>query len=416
MSENLNYYDVLGVEKTATLEEIKKAYKKLAIKWHPDKNPDNVEEAESKFKELSEAYEVLSDSEKRKIYDTHGIEGLRNGGFSGPSSGFMEDLIRQMFGGHGDDDDDDIPPVEITEDCTLEDLYNGKVVKKKIARHSLCQDCEGTGCEDKIDHTCKKCNGNGIIIKMIQMGPMIQQIRENCKDCNGDGIDKHTKKCKKCNGIKAIKEQYEVNFEIPKGAFANPREPIVIENVGNEIPLNERSKTRGKSRSDVVVHINELKHSTYKRMFVIKNIKESIDPADLLMDLEIDLAESLCGFQKKIKHIDDKELVFDHDTLLKENDIFKVKNKGMPRVGENSYGDLYVNIKVKYPKEIPNSIKHRLWQLLTNTPYKIKDSSIKGVKMTLLKNNKSDDDDQEPKRGFRGFGNNPFRGFQFFMN
>lgn len=425
MSDKRDYYEILGIAKNSTPEEIRKAYRKLAVRWHPDKNPDNKVESDAKFKEISEAYEVLSNEENRNKYDKFGHEGLRNDGYNGPTSDFMEDIFKHMFGGmgggmgsgmRGDDDDDDVPPIQIQENCTLEELYVGKKIKKKIERHNPCAKCNGTGNEDGIEHPCKKCNGQGVTVKVIQMGPMMfQQSHEKCKSCNGTGRDMSVKKCSKCKGTRINKEEVEITCEIPKGAYM--KHHIIIENMGNEIPVNERRN--GKTRSDVIVFVNEITHDKFKRMFIIKGKKDYPDPADLLLEIDIDLADSLCGLQKKIKHIDGSEFTINHESIIKHGDVFVIENKGMPKMDlPGKYGDLYVSIKINYPDEIPKNIQTRLYQLLTNKPYKIKENDQNTLNMVHInkvnKNKNNSKFDNSGYSGFRGFsGQNPQQGFNF---
>lgn len=409
MEQKRDYYEVLEVSKTATIDEIKKSYRKLALKWHPDRNPDNKVEAETKFKEISEANEVLTNEEKKELYDKFGHEGLKNDGF-GAGGMDAEDIFRMftgmggnMFNMRSHDDGDDIPPIKIQENCTLEDLYNGKKIKKKIERCSLCPKCNATGCADGVQHVCKKCKGKGRVTEIKQMGQFITQQVIECRDCNGTCLDKNAKKCLNCKGTMTLKEQVEINFEIPKGAFS--KSPIVIQGMGNEIPHNERRK--GKSRSDVYVVIVEVAHDKYKRMVPIKG-KNEIDPSDLSIDLEIDLAESLCGFQRKLKFLDGKELLISHDSLTKNKEIFVVEGKGMPKLNKNKLGNLYVNILIKYPEDLPKNVQTKLWQVLTGKSSRIKENDKDAVTMNKLK--AADNRNNDP---FNGYSNFPGRGFSF---
>lgn len=365
-----DYYKVLGVDKSADETTIKKAYRKLAMKWHPDKNIDNKQEAEVKFKEIAEAYEVLTNPDKRNKYDQYGHEGLKEMGNGGPSEDILRDMMKNFFGmGGSAQEEDSVPDIETHEELSLEDLYVGKTIKKSISHFSICKTCDNTGCADGKEHKCKKCDGKGVSLRIIQMGPMIQQIQEQCKDCRTTGIEKGVEICKKCNGKRAVKETTEITVKIPRGAHGNSA--VKVEGMGNEIPANER---KGRDRSDVIVHIKEKPHAILKRMFVIRGRKDNADPADLLMDVEITLAESLCGFQKKIKHLDGKEFSLDIQNIVKNDDIIVIKGKGMPVTNKMSeYGDMFIKFVVKYPDEISKQTKQRLWQLMTNTPYQIKD-------------------------------------------
>ena len=367
-----DYYELLNVSRDASIDDIKKAYRKLAMKWHPDKNPHNSEEASAKFKEITEAHEVLSDDEKRQIYDKFGHAGLSQMGYGGVDAHAMDemkDILKNLFNMHNmtsdNDSDDNIPDVIITEELTLEQLYTGLTITKTVERVSLCKGCNSTGTDDGVEHACVSCNGVGKQIH--QMG--FQQMIQECKLCKGTGIDNKFDKCKSCKGKRADKEQIEVEFDIKKGAYN--RLPIIIPNIGNEIPEEER-KDSNKSRSNVVLVIKEIPHDIYKRMFVISDKKEFADPADLLMELEISLADSLCGFQKEIQHISGSNILVKYNKCLKDGNIIVVENQGMfvHESKSGKTGDLYISIKVNIP-ELSNETKNKLWQLLTGTSHRV---------------------------------------------
>jgi len=230
-----DYYSVLGVSKDASPQDIKNAYRKMAVKYHPDKNPDNKEEATEKFKDISEAYQVLSDNEKKEIYDKYGEEGLKQTGHE--ENGMdINDLFRSMF---GQEEDEEISPINIVKECTLEELYKGFITKETIDRCSLCKKCDGTGSVDCKEHKCTECNGVGNIAKIMQRGPMIQRFLEKCSKCKGSGSDELFEKCKNCKGTRLVKESIELEFKVNPGAFG--RTGIVLENVGMKyLPMNEK--------------------------------------------------------------------------------------------------------------------------------------------------------------------------------
>lgn len=410
-----DYYEILEIEKSASQTDIKKAYRRLALKWHPDKHPDNKEFAEQKFKEISEANSILSDPEKRDLYDKYGKEGLQNAGFD--HFGNMEDILKNfssMFGSrfghmHGDDDDDNddgIPPVTFKEKISLDLLYKGTTIEKTIERYTLCVPCNNTGNTDGQDHTCKKCSGNGFVIRTIIQSQFMQQIKEMCKVCSGTGRDKDkATHCKKCEGKGVNKEKVTFKFEIKPGSFMDTC--VKIENEGNEIPKNERKKSE-RSRSDVVLIIDEVQHEKIKRHFVIKDIKEDADPADLLMKLDIKLAEALCGFQTKIDHVSGEQITIKYDNTLKQGAVLVVPKAGMPKLdNSDKYGDLYIHINILI-EQIDSNVKSKLWQLLTGTSYKIKTNS-KAINMIPTENykkssKKSKNKNYEDFKRFNNFG------------
>jgi DnaJ-class molecular chaperone len=367
-----DYYEVIEVEKTATIEEITQSFRRLSKKWHPDKNHNNKEEAEEKFKELVEAKEVLCDDQKREIYDRHGFEGLSQNG--GVDMSHMEEMIRNMFGGGmggmggmHQQQEDKVPDVDITKEFTLEELYNGLTTTEQVERFSLCKKCNATGSSDGIEHKCVKCNGVGKSMKVMQVGPqMFQKIISSCDGCKGTGQSETVEKCKTCKGKRALKDKIELKFEIKPGGSG--RNKIIITNEGNEIPVEER-KNKNVSRSDVILHIQEKRHESFKRHFQISGKKDYVDPADLLYELKISLAESLCGLQKDINHINGKIVTIKHSEYLKDGDIIVVPRLGMPVYDNSKVGDLYVSVSVERPT-LSSNVKNRLWQVLTETKYR----------------------------------------------
>jgi DnaJ family protein A protein 1 len=204
------YYDILGVSPTASEAELKKAYRKMALKYHPDKNPD----AGDKFKEISQAYEVLSDSKKRAIYDEGGEQAIKEGlgrgggGFSSPM-----DIFNMFFGGGagpgmgGSQRSNKSKPIVHKLGVTLEELYNGKTRKLAVSRDLKCDDCGGKGGSNVLK--CDACRGTGVRVVMKQLGPgMIQQIQSPCSDCGAQGekIDP-AKRCKTCSGKKTVRDK-----------------------------------------------------------------------------------------------------------------------------------------------------------------------------------------------------------------
>jgi len=221
--EGKDYYKILGVEKTATDLELQSAYRKLALKHHPDRNRENPDAAAELFKEIGSAYDILKDKKKREIYDKYGEEGLKTGAFQGGfgSGGF--DIFSHFFGGgSGSRDDGPRKGKEVVKglQVTLEDLYNGVERKIKVTRNRNCKDCKGTG-SSKVDGNkkCSGCEGSGRRMQIRKMGiGFVQQIQTICPDCQGKGkiIDENFL-CKVCNGKQIKEEATTLDIYIGKG-------------------------------------------------------------------------------------------------------------------------------------------------------------------------------------------------------
>jgi DnaJ-class molecular chaperone with C-terminal Zn finger domain len=369
MNTKASYYDILNISSDASMEQIKSAYKKLAVKWHPDKHTNNKEEAEQKFKEILTAYQVLSDPEKRELYDKYGEEGLERGEVDIPN---MDEILRNLniFGFNIDDDFDDepVPDIQFVREFTLEELYFGTSVKETIERANICKYCNGTGSSDSIEHKCEQCLGVGFKEKMHMLGPgMFQRFRDVCKACKGKG-ELITEKCKKCDGNKIVKEVIKLEFEVKPGAYN--RTIVTIENQGHEIPKNMQLNKK-KKRSNVVMCIKELPHPIYKRMFVIKEKINVPNPADLFRNYEISLSSSICGLNEKVDHISGKKIYVKYDKIIKNGAILVIPGYGMPDLDNKSkFGDLYLHINI-IDQELDNIKKTKIYSILEGKPQKL---------------------------------------------
>lgn len=350
----MNPYEVLEIGRDASDGEIKKSYKKLALEWHPDKNPHRREEAEKKFKEISEAYQILTDPEKKRNFDTYGnVDGPENpfmnreggGGFHGGNFMNPNDIFRMFFGGGGGDGPMQFPfgggmpmrsqqqqqnrkaPSKIDHlEFPLATLYHG--AKKKITTSiSLkCNACEGKGGEDV--QNCTGCNGTGVSVQQRMIGPgMIQRIQTQCHTCQGKcKIVKHI--CKVCNGEKVVNGYKSYVIDIPPGIQDN--EKIVWQGVGNEMD--------GMETGDVIFVIREKKDPKFHR-----------DGKDLHYSVEILFGDSLLGYTVEIEHISGEKIRYFESGMIEPNSIRKIRNKGMPIVQHpNQFGDLYVHYKINY--------------------------------------------------------------------
>jgi len=332
--DNEGYYKALGVAKDADENEIKKAYKKAALKHHPDKGGD-VE----KFKEISSAAEVLLDPQKRQIYDQHGKEGLEGqGGGEGHSP---EDIFSMFFGGQGGSSKRRGPQkgedIVHTVKASLEDMYNGKTVRLAIQRNKPCPDCEGRGGKVGAEKTCTDCNGRGVKIQIRQIGPgMVQQMQSGCTTCKGlcKIIDERDK-CKQCKGNKVFKDRKVLEVNIEKGMKNGQK--IKFGGEADEIP--------GTIPGDVVIVVQEKEHEVFKRK-----------GADLVYTMDLTLSEALGGFVKTITHLDNRSLKVQSNPgqVIKQDAVKLIQGEGMPYHGSPfTKGRLFIHFTVTFPKTLP---------------------------------------------------------------
>lgn len=326
------YYERLGVEKSATFDEIKKAFRKLALKHHPDRGGDK-----DKFQELQTAYEVLTDKEKRDVYDKYGEEGLKEGG--GGAGGGMDDILSQMFGGRGRAQQSGPKkgkPVMHPLKVTLEEIYSGKKTKIAVNRERICGKCEGKGGKEGAVQKCGTCRGRGMVNKMQMLGPgMYSQSTGPCDDCRGQGevIDEKNK-CKTCNGKKVVKEKKILEAEIDKGAPNNQQYNFHGE--ADEFP--------GAEPGDVIIVVQEQPHKRFKRK-----------GADLLIEKEITLCQALTGVDFTITHLDGTKIRIQNTPgeVIKPDDLKTIPDKGLPFHKQSyKFGNLFVMFKVTFPSQL----------------------------------------------------------------
>ncbi|KFY28091.1 hypothetical protein V493_03097 [Pseudogymnoascus sp. VKM F-4281 (FW-2241)] len=349
-SEEVDLYVTLGIEKSATKSEIKKAYHKAALQHHPDKVPENQrEEADTKFKSVSQAYEILFDEDKRHLYDTHGMsafDGSKPGGAGMDAGVDLDDILQQMFGMGGGG----MPPgfgggpgmkqprrgkdEEQTYEVTLEELYKGKTVKFASTKNVICSHCKGTGGKESVKpKSCSSCQGKGMKIGLRQVGPgMVTQERIVCDSCSGTGsVFKEKDRCRKCKGKRTTSEKKVLEIYIPRGAMQGER--IVLEGEADQIP----DQTPG----DIVFTLVEEDHDVFQRR-----------GHDLLAELKVTLAESLCGFSRVVlKHLDGRGIQIDHPRgkVFKPGQVLKIEGEGMPHKKSDARGDLYLVINIEFP-------------------------------------------------------------------
>jgi DnaJ family protein A protein 2 len=332
--DNKEYYDLLGVDKDASEAEIKRAYKKGALKYHPDKGGD-----QETFQKFSAAADVLMDKEKRAQYDKYGKEGISDDGGGGGAD--ASDIFSQMFGGgrggggrRGPQKGEDI---KHSIKVSLEDLYNGKTVRLAISRNKPCSTCDGVGGKSGCEKHCDVCNGRGVKVTLRQIGPgMVQQMQSTCPACKGEGkaiADKD--RCSACKGQKVMKDRKVLEVNIEKGMRNGHK--IKFSGEADEIP--------GTIPGDVVIAVQEKDHDTFKRK-----------GGDLVSTVNLTLSEALCGFTKVITHLDGRTLRIESPAgeVIKTDQVKSIEDEGMPTHGNPFVkGKLFLLFKVTFPKTLP---------------------------------------------------------------
>ncbi|ESN92603.1 hypothetical protein HELRODRAFT_95902 [Helobdella robusta] len=331
MVKETGYYDLLGVKPNATPDELKKAYRKLALKYHPDKNPNEGE----KFKAISQAYEVLADPKKRDLYDRGGEQAIKEGGVASEMHNPM-DIFDMFFGGgrRGRSGPPKGKDVVHQIKVTLEELYNGSTRKLSLQKNIICPKCEGRGGKAGSVEKCANCRGTGMQTRIQQLAPgFMQQIQSVCVECQGQGEKIAAKdRCKECQGKKIIREKKILEIHVDKGM--KDGQQIRFSGEGDQEP--------GLEPGDIVVILDESEHPVFRRIH-----------SDLTMKMEINLTEALCGFQKTIKTLDDRCLVITSlpGEVIKHDEMKSILNEGMPFYkNPMEKGRLIVHFQVKFPE------------------------------------------------------------------
>lgn len=359
-----DYYEVLGVDKNASEEEIKKAYRKKAIQYHPDKNPGD-KEAEEKFKEAAEAYDVLSDPQKRQRYDQFGHAGVggasQSGGFGGGMS--MEDIFSQfgdIFGGHfgsfggfggfggqrggrrvnrGSD-------LRVKVKLSLKDIATGVEKKIKVKKYVACSHCHGTGAEGSDGtKTCDTCKGSGVVTRIANtiLGQM--QTQTTCPTCGGEG-KVIVKKCTNCNGEGIVRDEEVITINIPAGVAE-----------GMQLSMNGKGNAarQGGINGDLLILVEEEPHPELLR-----------DENDLIYNLLLSFPQAALGGSVEVPTVDGKVKV-KIDPGTQPGKVLRLRNKGLPSVNGYGTGDLLVNVSVYVPENLSQSEKDTL-NGLENSP------------------------------------------------
>eukprot|EP00164_Ancoracysta_twista_P005348 GFYU01007313.1.p1 GENE.GFYU01007313.1~~GFYU01007313.1.p1 ORF type:complete len:360 (-),score=139.92 GFYU01007313.1:581-1660(-) len=337
---NKDLYGVLGVDKQATDAQIKKAYRRLSLQYHPDKNQGNAEAAE-KFTEINQAYEVLSDTTKRQIYDLDGHEGLKRQQEGGGANVF--DPFGGLFGGGGGGRRKG-PDAQVELTVTLEDLYTSTERTASLARNVICPQCRGTGAKGGETKKCKACGGRGVRMQTVNMGPGFNmQMQTQCNNCGGKGTV-FKSKCPHCDGRKVINGKADLEVTIEKGMVD-----------GQEIRFEGQSEQSPDTiPGDVVFKLKQQPHRKFKR-----------DGNNLKIDQHISLKEALLGYKKSIRHLDGHNVHIESTSITSPFYVRKVKEEGMPlHESSSEFGDLLVKMKVDFPKSLTADQKDKITKLL----------------------------------------------------
>ena len=371
MAEKRDYYEVLGVSKGASEDELKKAYRKLAKENHPDLHPGD-KECEARFKEINEAYEVLSDSDKRAKYDQFGHaafdpnQGFGGGGFGGfEGFGGFGDIFGDIFGGFGGFGGGGRNPNAPRKGDNLRATVNIKFeeaafgVKKEVfvAKVEQCPDCKGTGCaEGTTAEVCPDCKGTGSV-KTTQRTPfgMVQSTGQ-CPKCKGRGKIIHTP-CKSCRGIGSVRRQHKVTVSVPAGI--DDGQTISLRGQGN-VGIN------GGPAGDLLITVLVQPHARFER-----------DGASILLEQEVSFAQAALGSEIEVPTLDGKvKLNIPEGT--QPGSVFRLKGKGVPYLRANGRGDQFVTVKVAVPKNMSSAQKEALRQYASAMGEPIEQKNIFG--------------------------------------
>ena len=366
MATKRDYYEVLGIEKSASADEIKKAYRKAAIKYHPDKNPGD-KEAEEKFKEAAEAYDVLSNPDKKARYDQFGHAGMSGaaggGAGAGGFGGFtMDDIFRNfgdIFGGHfggsfsgfggsagsgtrvnrGSD-------LRVKVRLTLKEVANGTTKKLKINKMNACDACGGSGAKDQSSFkTCSTCNGSGYVTQVVNTFFGRTQTTAACPMCHGEGRV-ITDACPKCKGEGIVKGEEVIEIKIPAGVGEGMQ--LSVSGKGN-------AARHGGVNGDLLVVIEEERHPELER-----------DGNDLLYNLNITVPTAVLGGSVEVPTIDGKAKV-KIQPGTQAGQVLRLKGKGIPDVNGYGRGDILAVVDIAVPSKLSADEK-RLMEQLASTP------------------------------------------------
>ncbi|TGX79859.1 molecular chaperone DnaJ [Palleniella muris] len=384
-----DYYEVLGVGKQASADEIKKAYKKLAIKYHPDRQAGKSEaekkDAEDKFKEAAEAYSVLSDNTKRQQYDQFGFNGPNMGGGFGGGGGFdgfdINDILNSVFGGNfnfggggggfesffggggrgrgqqvhrGSD-------LRLKVRLNLQEVASGVTKKFKVRKDCTCPRCNGSGAEgNSIPETCNTCHGSGYVLRSQQSLFGMMQTQSPCPECQGEGkVIKN--KCTQCHGTGLVKDEEIIEVQIPAGV----QDGMVV-----TVPGKGNAGAHNGVNGDIQVFITEEQNDTFVR-----------DGNDIRYNLLLDFPTAALGGKVEVPTIDNKKLAVTIEPGTQPGKTLRLRGKGLPAVQGYGYGtgDMVLNISVYVPKTLSKDEKKALEKMQDSDNFKADSTTKRNV-------------------------------------
>lgn len=350
MTDKRDYYDVLGVEKSASQSDLKNAFRRLARKYHPDRSTEP--DAEDRFKEIQEAYAVLSDDQKRAHYDRFGHDGPQGNPFGGFGGGFNinldeilgGDFFSSFFGGgsnrrrtrRGSD-------ILLRHSVDLVDVLNGSEQEVVIDLPEPCTSCDGTGAEGGDLVPCQPCSGRGQMRVRHQVGPFIQESVQPCDACSGRGSVSE-RPCVDCDGNGQELKSNTLRFQVPKGADSGTR--LRMRGKGEPAPMGTGEA------GDLFIELEVEPHPWFER-----------SGSDLIMSLPLGYADLLLGTSVELEHIDGKPLVIQVPAYSNSGETIEIKKRGLPRQRGSGRGDVVVLLKLHMPKKVNKSIKKSLESL-----------------------------------------------------
>lgn len=351
-----DYYEILGIEKTATPDEIKKAYRSLAKKYHPDVSTEPKEVAEAKFKEISEAYEVLSDPEKRQLYDQYGHDAVNQqfgeGGFqwsdftrSDDISDIFGDLFGGMFGGGRSRSRNSAQQGESLRydlEITLKEVLEGKKVNIDVPHTVICDPCKGTGGKDGKVTTCPTCGGSGQV-QQVRRSPFGNMVTvSDCPDCRGKGKTS-AEKCPHCRGQGRVTKDAHIDINVPKGMEEGMR--LRVSGSGN-------AGYNGGPAGDLFVVIHVRQDKVFDR-----------DGANLWTGISTSYPKLVLGGEETVETLEGEKVILKIPAGTQVGTVLRIAGKGLPRTNSSARGDMMVRVSVVVPKKVSDEEKELLMKL-----------------------------------------------------